>query len=100
MPLINNKVGDDCTVGTDKALADGKALVDSLIKVSCSLFLTFFIYAVSVDIKNAVVQLCSIVTFITVVSVCCLFSNELSRCRLPPNTSLKMLCQKTPMRLI
>ncbi|XP_035512350.1 regulator of G-protein signaling 9-binding protein [Morone saxatilis] len=33
MPLINNKVGDDCTVGTDKALADGKVLVDSLIKV-------------------------------------------------------------------
>ncbi|XP_042255647.1 regulator of G-protein signaling 9-binding protein [Thunnus albacares] len=33
MPLVNNKVGDDCTVGTDKALADGKALVDSLIKV-------------------------------------------------------------------
>ncbi|TKS87929.1 RGS9-anchoring protein [Collichthys lucidus] len=33
MPLVNNKVGDDCTVGTDKALVDGKALVDSLIKV-------------------------------------------------------------------
>ncbi|XP_068438516.1 regulator of G-protein signaling 9-binding protein [Clinocottus analis] len=33
MPLVNNKVGDDCTVGTDEALADGKALVDSLIKV-------------------------------------------------------------------
>ncbi|XP_069007478.1 regulator of G-protein signaling 9-binding protein [Embiotoca jacksoni] len=33
MPLVNNKVGDDCTVGTDKALADGKALVDSLVKV-------------------------------------------------------------------
>ncbi|KAM4534161.1 regulator of G-protein signaling 9-binding protein [Odontesthes bonariensis] len=33
MPLINNKVGDDCTAGNDKDLADGKALVDSLIKV-------------------------------------------------------------------
>ncbi|KAJ4925469.1 hypothetical protein JOQ06_018199 [Pogonophryne albipinna] len=33
MPLINNKVGDDGTVGKDKALVDGKALVDSLIKV-------------------------------------------------------------------
>ncbi|XP_040922048.1 regulator of G-protein signaling 9-binding protein [Toxotes jaculatrix] len=33
MPLVNNKVGDDGTVGTDKALADGKALVDSLMKV-------------------------------------------------------------------
>ncbi|XP_023254327.1 regulator of G-protein signaling 9-binding protein B-like [Seriola lalandi dorsalis] len=33
MPLVNNKVGDDCTVGTDKVLVDGKALVDSLIKV-------------------------------------------------------------------
>ncbi|XP_034021330.1 regulator of G-protein signaling 9-binding protein [Thalassophryne amazonica] len=33
MPLVNNKVGDDCLVGTDKALADGKALVDSLTKV-------------------------------------------------------------------
>ncbi|XP_074550039.1 regulator of G-protein signaling 9-binding protein [Halichoeres trimaculatus] len=33
MPLVNNKVGDGCTVGTEKALADGKALVDSLVKV-------------------------------------------------------------------
>uniref|UniRef100_UPI003AAB1B2C regulator of G-protein signaling 9-binding protein n=1 Tax=Centroberyx gerrardi TaxID=166262 RepID=UPI003AAB1B2C len=33
MPLVNNKVGDDGTVGTDKALAEGQALVDSLIKV-------------------------------------------------------------------
>nr|XP_046227813.1 regulator of G-protein signaling 9-binding protein [Scatophagus argus] len=33
MPLVNNKVGDDCTIGTDKALAEGKALVDSLIRV-------------------------------------------------------------------
>ncbi|XP_077591898.1 regulator of G-protein signaling 9-binding protein [Stigmatopora nigra] len=33
MPLINNKIGDDCTLGTNKALTDGKALVDSLIKV-------------------------------------------------------------------
>ncbi|XP_059183477.1 regulator of G-protein signaling 9-binding protein [Centropristis striata] len=33
MPLVNNKVGDDCTVGTDKAVVDGKAQVDSLIKV-------------------------------------------------------------------
>ncbi|XP_020501008.1 regulator of G-protein signaling 9-binding protein [Labrus bergylta] len=33
MPLINNKVSDGCTVGTEKALADGKALVDSLVKV-------------------------------------------------------------------
>lgn len=42
MPLVNNKVGDDCTVGTDKALVDGKALVDSLIKVSYSKFIVFF----------------------------------------------------------
>ncbi|XP_075899202.1 regulator of G-protein signaling 9-binding protein [Nelusetta ayraudi] len=33
MPLVNNKVGDECTAGRDKAVADGKALVDSLIKV-------------------------------------------------------------------
>uniref|UniRef100_UPI0037E9C43E regulator of G-protein signaling 9-binding protein n=1 Tax=Semicossyphus pulcher TaxID=241346 RepID=UPI0037E9C43E len=33
MPLVNNKVGDGCTVSTDGALADGKALVDSLVKV-------------------------------------------------------------------
>uniref|UniRef100_A0A3P8SEN0 Regulator of G protein signaling 9 binding protein n=1 Tax=Amphiprion percula TaxID=161767 RepID=A0A3P8SEN0_AMPPE len=33
MPLVNNKVGDNSTVGKDKALADGEALVDSLIKV-------------------------------------------------------------------
>ncbi|MEQ2313783.1 hypothetical protein AMECASPLE_005493 [Ameca splendens] len=33
MPLVNNKVGDDCTASNDKALADGKGLVDSLIKV-------------------------------------------------------------------
>ncbi|XP_034562662.1 regulator of G-protein signaling 9-binding protein [Notolabrus celidotus] len=33
MPLVNNKVADGCTVGTEKALADGKALVDSLVKV-------------------------------------------------------------------
>ncbi|XP_034429066.1 regulator of G-protein signaling 9-binding protein [Hippoglossus hippoglossus] len=33
MPLVNNKVGDDCTGGSDKALADGEALVGSLIKV-------------------------------------------------------------------
>ncbi|XP_061614735.1 regulator of G-protein signaling 9-binding protein [Phyllopteryx taeniolatus] len=33
MPLVNNKVEDNCTLGTNKALTDGKALVDSLIKV-------------------------------------------------------------------
>ncbi|XP_061569347.1 regulator of G-protein signaling 9-binding protein [Cololabis saira] len=35
MPLVNNKVGDGDvgTAGNDEALADGKALVDSLIKV-------------------------------------------------------------------
>ncbi|KAM4606163.1 regulator of G-protein signaling 9-binding protein [Polymixia lowei] len=33
MPLVNNKVGDDGTAGEDPALADGRALVDSLIKV-------------------------------------------------------------------
>ncbi|XP_029314116.1 regulator of G-protein signaling 9-binding protein [Cottoperca gobio] len=33
MPLVNNKVGNDCTVSADKALVDEKALVDSLIKV-------------------------------------------------------------------
>lgn len=33
MSLVRNKVGDD---GTDKALADGKTLVESLVKVSCS----------------------------------------------------------------
>lgn len=36
MPLVNNKVGDDCAASGDKTLADGKALVDSLIKVSRS----------------------------------------------------------------
>lgn len=43
MPLVNNKVGDDCTLGTDKALTDGKALVDSLIKVSCSKFDSLYV---------------------------------------------------------
>jgi len=33
MPLVNNKVGDDVTGGTDKAVADEQALVDSLMKV-------------------------------------------------------------------
>lgn len=33
MPLVNNKVGD---AGTDSAVAEGKALVESLLKVSCS----------------------------------------------------------------
>ncbi|XP_053716559.1 regulator of G-protein signaling 9-binding protein [Synchiropus splendidus] len=33
MPLGNNKVGDDSTVGANKASADGKTLVDSLVKV-------------------------------------------------------------------
>lgn len=33
MPLGNNKVGDDCTVGAGEASAEGKALVDSLVKV-------------------------------------------------------------------
>ncbi|XP_058495630.1 regulator of G-protein signaling 9-binding protein [Solea solea] len=33
MPFVNNKVGDDCTVATDKALAEGEALVKSLVKV-------------------------------------------------------------------
>lgn len=33
MPLINNKVGDDCSVNADKSVTDGKALVESLIKV-------------------------------------------------------------------
>lgn len=43
MPLVNNKVGDECTAGRDKAVADGKALVDSLIKVSLFLFCFFYI---------------------------------------------------------
>lgn len=38
MPLVNNKVGDECTAGRDKAVADGKALVDSLMKVSLNRF--------------------------------------------------------------
>lgn len=38
MPLVNNKVGDECTAGRDKAVADGKALVDSLVKVSLNRF--------------------------------------------------------------
>lgn len=38
MPLVNNKVGDDSTVGKDKAVDDGKTLVDSLIKVRCCQF--------------------------------------------------------------
>lgn len=33
MPLVNNKVGDEGRAG---AVADGKALVDSLMRVSCS----------------------------------------------------------------
>ncbi|XP_076017257.1 regulator of G-protein signaling 9-binding protein [Genypterus blacodes] len=33
MPLINNKVGNDASVCSEKAAVDGKALVDSLIKV-------------------------------------------------------------------
>ncbi|XP_054622195.1 regulator of G-protein signaling 9-binding protein [Dunckerocampus dactyliophorus] len=33
MPLVNNKVGDDRTLGSNKAFVDDKALVDSLIKV-------------------------------------------------------------------
>ncbi|CAL1596607.1 unnamed protein product [Knipowitschia caucasica] len=33
MPLVNNKVGDECTVSTDKSSTDAKALVQSLIKV-------------------------------------------------------------------
>ncbi|KAJ0022632.1 hypothetical protein NQD34_014766 [Periophthalmus magnuspinnatus] len=33
MPLVNNKVSDECTVSTDKSLTDAKALVESLIKV-------------------------------------------------------------------
>ncbi|XP_028289925.1 regulator of G-protein signaling 9-binding protein [Gouania willdenowi] len=33
MPLVNNKVGNDCTLGKDKGLADEKAQVDSLMKV-------------------------------------------------------------------
>lgn len=36
MPLINNKVGNDATVGSEKDAVDGKALVDSLIKVNSS----------------------------------------------------------------
>lgn len=46
MPLVNNKVGDECTAGRDKAVADGKALVDSLIKVSLCLFLFCFFYII------------------------------------------------------
>lgn len=42
MPLVNNKVGDDCTASSDKALADGKALVDSLIKVRYTGFYGYF----------------------------------------------------------
>ncbi|KAK7881239.1 hypothetical protein WMY93_029648 [Mugilogobius chulae] len=33
MPLVNNKVGDECTVSTDRSLTDAKALVETLIKV-------------------------------------------------------------------
>uniref|UniRef100_A0A3Q3Q4D7 Regulator of G protein signaling 9 binding protein n=1 Tax=Monopterus albus TaxID=43700 RepID=A0A3Q3Q4D7_MONAL len=33
MSLVNNKVGDNCMAGTDEVLADGKAQVESLIKV-------------------------------------------------------------------
>ncbi|KAM9332255.1 regulator of G-protein signaling 9-binding protein [Pholidichthys leucotaenia] len=33
MPLVNNKVGDESTIGADKALAEGKVLVASMIKV-------------------------------------------------------------------
>ncbi|XP_068160464.1 regulator of G-protein signaling 9-binding protein [Antennarius striatus] len=33
MPLVNNRVGSEYSVSTDKAVADGSALVDSLMKV-------------------------------------------------------------------
>ncbi|CAJ1081770.1 regulator of G-protein signaling 9-binding protein [Xyrichtys novacula] len=33
MPLVNNKVGDGCVVGTENTLIDGRVLVDSLMKV-------------------------------------------------------------------
>lgn len=42
MPLVNNKVGDECAAGRDNAVADGKALVDSLIKVSLNRFSYYF----------------------------------------------------------
>lgn len=38
MPLVNNKVGDECTAGRVKAVAEGKAQVDSLLKVSLAWF--------------------------------------------------------------
>lgn len=41
MPLVNNKVGDEGTAGRDKAVADGKAQVDSLLKVSPIWFVFF-----------------------------------------------------------
>lgn len=77
MPLVNNKVGDDCTVGTDKALADGEALLQSLIKVKTLDILTF---------------LCcfSSVTFITV------FCLQVAI----KYTFLKMQCQKQSVRLM
>lgn len=69
MPLVNNKVGNDGTVGTDKALADGKALVDSLMKVRCSRFLQFLLQWL-LRTYSAVAK-CCIGMFTTVISVCC-----------------------------
>lgn len=42
MPLVSNKVGDDCTRGTNTASVDGKAMVDTLNKVSLILQVRFY----------------------------------------------------------
>lgn len=51
MPLVNNKVGDECTAGRDKAVADGKAQVDSLLKVSV-IFFVFVLIALIIGAKQ------------------------------------------------
>lgn len=58
MPLVNNKVGDEGRAG---AVADGKALVDSLMRVSCSKYeatlrcvCPLLINAVSSECRNTV----------------------------------------------
>ncbi|XP_051909709.1 regulator of G-protein signaling 9-binding protein isoform X1 [Hippocampus zosterae] len=44
MPLVSNKVGDDCTLGTNTASVDGKAMVDTLNKVvACYRHLASFV---------------------------------------------------------
>lgn len=61
MPLVNNKVGDECTAGRDKAVADGKAQVDSLLKVSVILFRFFISLIIGKQVlKNRTLSRCRV----------------------------------------